>query len=221
MSVLAVLEQRAGADGLPQWNRMSFETLAAAQQIAGELNTTAAAAVLGHGIAELAGELARQHLAAVYAVEHELLRLYTADGYVTALRQLLERVKPGVVLFPHTYQVRDYLPKLATSLGRVAVSDAVSHRTDGSDLVLVRQLFQGKVHADVRFAGDAPHFASLQAGAYRADRLAAGSAPVETFAPRLSDGDIRTRPLELFRESERGVDLTTAAIIVSVGRGIQ
>ena len=53
MSMLAVMEQRAGA-----WNRMSLETLAAAQQMAGELGTTASAAVLGQGIAGLAGELA-------------------------------------------------------------------------------------------------------------------------------------------------------------------
>jgi len=221
MSVLAILEQRPGQDGKPAWNRMSFETLAAAQQIAGELATQASAAVVGRDLAGLAGELAGNQLAAVYAVEHELLRSYTPDGYVAALRQLLEKVKPLVVLFPHSYQVRDFLPKLATSLGKVAVSDAISHRLEGGQIVFVRQLFQGKVNVDVRFAGDAPHFASLQAGAYRADRAAPGSAPVETFTPEISAGDIRTRPLELFRESERGVDLTAAEMIVSVGRGIK
>jgi electron transfer flavoprotein alpha subunit len=221
MSVLAVLEQRPAQDGRAEWNRMSFETLAAAQQIAAELDTTAAAAAIGHGIGELARELAGRQLGAVYAVEHDLLREYTADGYVAALRQLIERVKPRVALFPHTYQVRDFLPKLATSLGRVAVSDAVAHRIEGGQLVLVRQLFQGKVNADIRFAGEAPYFASLQAGAYRADRAVEGSAPVESFAPQLVMADIRAKPLGLFRESERGVDLTAAEMIVSVGRGIK
>jgi electron transfer flavoprotein alpha subunit len=228
MSILVVLEQRPAQDGRAEWNRMSFETLAAAQQMAGELNTTASAAVVGHGIGDLARELTGLQLAAVYAVEHELLRQYTADGYALALRQLLERVKPLVVLFPHTYQVRDFLPKLAARMGRVAVSDAVSHRVDsidGGQVVLVRQLFQGKVNTDIRFVGDAPHFASLQAGAYRADRAvagrAAGSVAVESFAPQLAAADIRTKPGELFRESERGVDLTAAETIVSVGRGIK
>jgi electron transfer flavoprotein alpha subunit len=126
-----------------------------------------------------------------------------------------------VVLFPHTYQVRDFLPKLATSLGRVAVSDAVSHRIENGQVVLVRQLFQGKVNVDVRFVGDGPHFASLQAGAYRADQVAEGAATVETFAPRISPDQIRTRPQEPFRESQRAVDLGAAEIIVSVGRGIK
>jgi electron transfer flavoprotein alpha subunit len=125
------------------------------------------------------------------------------------------------VLFPQTYQVRDFLPKLATAHDRVAVSDVVSHRVDNGEVVLVRQLFQGKVSADVRWASGAPNFASLQAGAYRADRLAAGTAPVENFSPEIAAAAIRTKPGELFRESQRAVDLGAAEIIVSVGRGIK
>jgi electron transfer flavoprotein alpha subunit len=216
MSILVVMEQRAGS-----WNRMSFETLAAAQQLARELNTTASAAVLGQSTDGLTGELAQQQLEKIYAVEHDLLKDYTPDAYTLALRQLLAQAKPRLVLFPHTYQVRDFLPKLATSLGKVAVSDVVSHRIDNGQVVLVRQLFQGKVNADVRLAGAEPHFASLQAGAWRADHLSQGSAPVEKFVPQIAAGDVRTRPLELFRESQRAVDLGAAELIVAVGRGIK
>lgn len=216
MSILAVVEQRAG-----NWNRMSFETLSAAQQLAKELGTTASAAVVGQGIASLAGELGAKQLEKVYAVEHDLLKDYTPDGYTKALRQLVDQAKPTLVLFPHTYQVRDFLPKLATALGKVAVSDVVAHRVNEGQLVLVRQLFQGKVNSDIRFTSEGPNFASLQAGAYRADLLAEGTAPVETFTPNLSASDIRIKPLELFRESQRAVDLGAADIIVSVGRGIK
>lgn len=216
MSILVILEQREGA-----WHRMSFETLAAAQQVARELGTPVAAAVVGSGVEALAGELAGRQLDRVYAVEHDLLRDYTPEGYALALGQLVAQAAPAIVLFPHTYQVRDFLPKLATAMGRTAVSDVVAHRVENGQLVLVRQLFQGKINADVRFAGEPPFFASLQAGAYRADQVAAGSAPIEKFAPQLAAGDIRTRPQEWFRESGRAVDLGSAEIIVSVGRGIK
>jgi electron transfer flavoprotein alpha subunit len=216
MSILAVMEQRGGA-----WNRMSFETLAAAQQLAKELGSTASAAVVGDGVDGLAAELAAKQLEKVYAVENALLKDYTPDAYSIALRQLVEHAKPSVVIFPHSYQVRDFLPKLAASLGKVAVSDVIAHRVENGQVVLVRQLFQGKINADVRFAGEMPHFASLQAGAYRADQVAEGSAPVEKFTPQIQAADIRTKPLELFRESQRAVDLSAAGIIVSVGRGIR
>jgi electron transfer flavoprotein alpha subunit len=216
MSILAVLEQRSG-----QWNRMSFETLAAAQQLAKELGDTASAAVLGDGVEALAGELASKQLEKVYAVEHELLKDYTPDAYCAALGQLIDRFHPAVLLFPHTYQVRDFLPKLATSRNRVAVSDVIAHRVENGHAIVVRQLFQGKVNADVRFGGEFPHFASLQAGAYRADQVAEGTAAVEVFHPSILPGQIRTAPQELFRESQRAVDLGAADIIVSVGRGIK
>ena len=216
MSILVVMEQRGGT-----WNRMSWETLAAAQQMAGELGTTASAAVLGQGIEALAGELAGKKLEKVFVVEHELLQEYTPDAYASALRQLLAHAKPDYVIFPHTYQVRDFLPKVATSLGTVAVSDVVAHRVQDKSLVLVRQLFQGKVNSDVKFAGAAPHFASLQAGAYRGDLVSEGAAAVEKFAPQIAAGDVRTKPQDRFRESARAVDLTAAELIVAVGRGIK
>jgi len=216
MSILVVMEQRGGV-----WNRMSFETLAAAQQLAGELNTTVSAAVLGQPIDPLAADLAGKQLEKIYLVEHELLKEYTPDAYTSALRQLLAQVNPEYVLLPHTYQVRDFLPKLATALGTVAVSDVVAHRVEALALVLVRQMFQGKLNSDVRFTGAAPHFVSLQAGAYRADQLVEGSAAVEKFTPAIAAGDVRTRPLERFRESARAVDLSAAELIVAVGRGIK
>jgi electron transfer flavoprotein alpha subunit len=216
MSILVVAEQRGGA-----WSRMSWETVTAAQQIGKELGQPVEAAVVGKGIGPLAAELAAKQFAKVYAVEHELLDQYTPDGYSISLRQLTEKLNPYLTIFPHTYQVRDFAPKLATSLGRVLVSDAIGHRVEEGRLTLVRQLFQGKINSDIHFAGEPPYFASTQAGAYRADLAEAGSSPVETFTPSIAPGDIRTRPLELFRESARAVDLTAADIIVSVGRGIK
>src|SRR5207247_3164009 len=121
-SIIAIMEQRGG-----EWNRMTFEALAAAQQIARETGDTASAAVVGNGLDGLAGELAARQLEKVYAVERPLLAEYTADGYSAALAQFVAQAKPALVLFPHTYQVRAFLPKLATGLGKVPVSDAVSH----------------------------------------------------------------------------------------------
>ncbi len=216
MSVLVVMEQSGGA-----WHRMSLETLAAGQELAGALGRPVAAAVAGGDVGALASGLAGKKLDAVHAVEHELLANYTADGYTAALADLVRRVAPSLVLFPHTYQVRDFAPRLATRLGGVLISDVVRVRVDGAVPVFVRQLFQGKLNADFRATGPAPHFISIQAGAYRAENVVAGTAVVEVFHPALDPASIRGVPAEPFRESARAVDLTAAEIIVSVGRGIK
>jgi electron transfer flavoprotein alpha subunit len=168
--VLAVLEQRDG-----KLHKMALEALAAAQQIGEELGIPVFAAVVGSSAAAQA--LTGYQLEKIHSVEHELLKDYTPDGYSIALGQLIAKHRPQYVIFPHTYQVRDFAPKLAASLGRVLVSDVVSHRIDNGALVVVRQLFQGKINADVRFEGDAPYFASVQAGAFRADHETAGAFP--------------------------------------------
>lgn len=214
--VLVILEQRGGV-----WNRMSWETLAAGQQLAAQLDVGVSAAVAGHGIGGLAAELALKKLARAYDVSHDLLGSYTADGYTAALEQLVRHANPSFVLFPHTYQVRDFAPKLATRFSQVLISDTIGFRAESGSPVFVRQLFQGKLNADVKPGGAAPHFVSIQAGAFRADQLEAGSAPVENFQPTLSADVIRAKPLDPFRESARAVDLTAAEIIVSVGRGIK
>ena len=213
--ILVITEERGGV-----WNRMSFETLAAGQQLASELGQSASAAVPGQGSGALAAELASKKLDKVYAVDHELLNVYTADGFTAALEQLIRKVQPDYVLFPHTYQVRDFAPKLATRFQQVLVSDVIAIRNE-SGPVFVRQLFQGKLNADVKAGGTAPHFVSVQAGAFRAEQVQDGSAQVETFTPELNAAAIRSKPQPPFRESARAVDLTAAEIIVSVGRGIK
>jgi electron transfer flavoprotein alpha subunit len=214
-TVLVIMEQRYGT-----WNRMSFETLAAGQQLASGLGQTASAAIAGRDLNALTGEVASKKLDRVYAVEHDLLKEYTADGFAKALEELIRKVQPAFVLFPHTYQVRDFAPKLATRFNQALISDVVGIRNEGGP-VFVRQLFQGKLNADVKPGGPAPYFVSIQAGAFRAEQCEAGQAQWECFTPTLAASDIRQRPQEPFRESAGAVDLTAAEMIVAVGRGIK
>jgi electron transfer flavoprotein alpha subunit len=214
MSILAFLEQRNGA-----WNRTSFETLHAAQRAGAELKIPVIAAVLGEGIGDKATQLAAYEILKVIAVEHPLLAQYTADAYAAAAEQVIRSVSPRYVLFPHTYQVRDFAPKLAARFGKCLISDTVQIRAENDALVAARQLFQGKLNADIRAEEGA--FVSIQAGAFHAAEPANGSAQVEKFEVALTPEQIRSKPGEPFRESQRSVDLSSADLIVSVGRGIK
>jgi electron transfer flavoprotein alpha subunit len=218
MNILVITEQRDA-----KWNPASFETLTAAQQIAVDTKGRLAAAVIGKGVRALADELSAYALAEVLLIEHDLLEKYTPDGFTIALAQAIAQSKPDLVLMPHTYQVRDFAPKLAASLGRGMIGDCIGYRNENDKLIFVRQMFQGKTAADVTFAGPAPWFASFQASAFRGDQVLRGQAPapVTLVTVQLAPEQIRTKPLELFREAKQAVDLTQAPIIVSVGRGIK
>ncbi|MHB8541122.1 MAG: electron transfer flavoprotein subunit alpha/FixB family protein [Candidatus Acidiferrales bacterium] len=219
MKILLITEQREA-----KWNKVSFETLAAAQQIASEAKGSLSGVVIGQGVTALADELAGYQVEGVLLVENALLETYTPDGYAIALKQVIEQAKPDLVLFPHTYQVRDFAPKLAASLGKGMIGDCVGYRYESGKLIFVRQMFQGRTAADVVFQGDPPWIASFQAGAFRGDLAAkkqSGKAPVKSVSVELKPEQIRTKPLELFREAKQAVDLTQAPILVSIGRGIK
>ena len=219
MKILIITEQREG-----KWNKVSFETLAAAQQIAQQAKGSLSGVVIGKNVATLADELAAAQLDEVLLVEHDLLERYTPDGFSIALKQVISSAKPDLVLLPHTYQVRDFAPKLAASLGKGMIGDCIGYRYEGGKLVFVRQMFQGRTAADVVFVSDPPWVATFQAGAFRADLVAqrqGGKAPVKPALVELKPDQIRAKPLELFREAKQAVDLTQAPILVSIGRGIK
>ncbi len=218
MNILIITEQRGG-----KWNLACFETLVAAQQMAAQTGGHLAAVVIGKGVRALADELAAFKLDEVLLAEHDLLEHYTPDGFTVALRQVVGQAKPDLVLLPHTYQVRDFAPKLAASLGKGMIGDCIGYRHENGRLVFVRQMFQGRTAADVTFPGATPWFASFQAGAFRADLAARGAsaAPITAVSVELKPEQIRSKPLELFREAKQAVDLTQAPILVSIGRGIK
>jgi electron transfer flavoprotein alpha subunit len=214
--ILVVLEHGGG-----KWNRMSWEALAAAEKLSAQTGQAVSIAALGADFTELSPEAAGRKADRTWLVTHPLLRDYTPDGYITALEQLIRKLDPAYVVFPHTYQVRDYAPGLAARFQTVLVPDVIAIAGEGASPVFVRQLLQGKLNADYRAAGDAACFFSVQAGAFLTDALAPGQSALETFAPQLDPAQIRTQPEAPFRESAQTVDLGTAQVIVSVGRGIK
>jgi electron transfer flavoprotein alpha subunit len=216
--ILVVAEQRRGS-----LNKLSWETLVGAQQLSAAMGQKLCVAVMGKGVGALAEDFASKKLDEVWLIEHDLLADYTPDGYSLALQQVLKQMTPYLVLMPHTYQVREFLPKLATSLGRGVIGDCIAFRKDGDKLIFVRLMFQGKTNADVTFAGDPPYFATFQAGSFRTDQLATrtAKAPIKSISVSLDASQIRTKPLEFFQEAKQAVDLSQANVIVAVGRGIK
>jgi electron transfer flavoprotein alpha subunit len=218
--VLVVMEQTSSG----AWHRISREALAAGKRLALKLSVPCSAVVIGGAdeVATLAAELAGEGVVEVWAVESPLLAQYTADGFVAVLQQLFAEVKPAYVVFPHTYQVRDYAPALATRMGEVLLSDVIAFHVSDGKPTFTRQWMGGKLNAEYRHAGDGMCLLSVQSGSFPAEQgsASASTAEVKHFTPQLDAAQIRTKPGEPFREAARTVDLGSAQVIVSVGRGI-
>ena len=216
MTTLVVAEQRSG-----KLNRATWETIAAAQLLAGDGGVIVA--LPGSGVAAVARELAQARVQDVVTVEGAALEPYTADGYTSALQQAIEQLSPSAVLLPHTYQTRDFAPKLAARLERALVTDVIAIKRTGDGVAFVRPMFQGKLSADVVPLGPTPHFVTVQIGAFRADQavLGASPAPVRALSVTIDAAAIRQKAEAPFQEARQAVDLSQAERIVSVGRGIK
>jgi electron transfer flavoprotein alpha subunit len=213
--ILVIAEQQDGT-----LNRVTWEAVAAAQQLADGPITVAA---IGGGAASAATEISAASVDEVLTLEHPELARYTADGYTVAVEALTAALTPRYVVLAHTYQTRDFAPKLAARLDRAMVTDCIGFKAMENGQHFVRPMFQGKLNADVVLQGEGPWLVTCQIGAFRADAAKRGStpAPVRPFTAKLDLSGIRQRPEEPFREAQQAVDLSQAARIVAVGRGIK
>lgn len=216
--ILVVAEHQDGRIARATW-----EALAAGQKLAHDTGGTLSAAILGDGVSGLASELAATEVEEVLIAESPALKEYTADGYSLALQSILKDRPAQYVVFGHTYQVRDFAPKLAAALGGGFISDCLGYQVEDGRCIFTRQVFQGKFNADVEPDGEPPWLISFQAGAFRQDAVQRGAAAAK-ITPLTVDvpaANVRTQPSERFREAKQSVDLTQAEIIVAAGRGIK
>src|SRR5690606_31549731 len=167
----------------------------------------------------VANDIAGYDIEKVIVAKNAKLGQYSPDGYADALTEVIKSVNPQYVVMSHTYQARDFAPKVAARLGREVVGDCIRYRAEGGKLVLTRRSFLGKLDADVSLGGDAPYFVTFQSGAFRGDDAAKGSAAIEKVD--VGVGDIRMTSEEAFREAKAAVDLSKSNVIVAIGRGIK
>ncbi|MGH9381841.1 MAG: electron transfer flavoprotein subunit alpha/FixB family protein [Thermoanaerobaculia bacterium] len=217
--IWVVAQQRGG-----KLHRMSLETLAAAHVLASRVDGEVRGVVLSATPEPAAAELAAYALAGVLAVQHPALDPYTPGAFVAALESLIRDRQPNIVLFPHSYQSVDHVPRLAQALGGALIPEVTGFTgsPEGDDELLWRRpVLGGKLQATVRVTGgDTPVLATIQAGAFAASDAPRGSSDIETVD--LSHAQIAADREILGIEDVAGdqVDLGQAPIIVGVGRGV-
>jgi len=216
--ILVIAEQRDG-----RLNRASWESIAGAQQIGVALGEPIVVAIPGAGVDSVASELAAASVAEIVTLDSAVLASYTADGFTAALQAAIVELSPSLVVLPHTYQTRDFAPKLAARLDRAIITDVTGVKAGSGRAVFVRPMFQGKLTADVTAEGPTPHFVTFQIGAFRPDQAERGAtaAPVRALAVAVDPSVVRQKPEAPFQEARQAVDLSQAERIVSVGRGIK
>ena len=216
--ILVIAEQRGG-----ELNRATWEALVAAQQLAKRAGIAEIRIALAGDAASAARELANAGVGDILTVADPVLASYTPDGFVTALSQVVQGQAPMFVVLAHTYQARDFVPALAARLNAPLITDVTTIAGTADAPTFMRPMFQGKLAAEVKPVGSGPCVVTFQIGAFRAGQLQRGAraSSVTPIAVKVDAAAIRQVPEPPFQEAQRAVDLSQAAKIVAVGRGIK
>jgi electron transfer flavoprotein alpha subunit len=214
--ILVVVEHEDG-----KIRRSSFEALAAARALAAKHAGRTVAAVLGQSLAAAAQELATRGADDVIVIESPELARFTPDAYRLVLIDLVRELAPTWVLMSHSYLAQDVLPLVSAAFDAPVLSDCAGLELDGEQEVFLRQPYDAKLVARTIDTGPAPHFATLQSGAFSAEGLpSAHSGTVSTRQTTLDPSALRRKVSGVRSTGGKTVDLSSAEVIVSGGRGL-
>ena len=211
-NVLVVVERRDGS-----LRNVSFEVLNAAQQMTNGGEVTAV--VFGKGDSDEAQQLAQYGADNVYIVTNEELDEYSTDAFSQALTEVVQTIKPDVILVGHTAMGRDLAPRTAARLELGLISDCTGVEVDGEEITFIRPIYSGKLFQKKRVK-EGIIFASI-----RPNNIAIGEPDAQRTAnvteTQATITNIRTIIKDVVKKTTGKVDLTEAKIIVSGGRGVK
>ena len=215
MDILVVLEDLNG-----KIHRLSLEAIVGAQKLSASQNLNIAALAVGSNANELASAASKYNIDKVLKVTNDLVSDYSSDGYTEVVRQVIERDSPKYIFFGHTYQVRDYVPKLSAKLMKPFLADSIAFEVNGDSVVATKQMYNAKLLSKITVLKNPPYLVSFQSAAFNSDNIISGSAQIDECDISFDSSLIKTQSEEPFKESSEDLDLTSADLIVSVGRGI-
>jgi electron transfer flavoprotein alpha subunit len=198
----------------------TLEIIAAGRGLVERTGGAVRVVLLGHGVKELAGHLAGYSVD-VLVVDHPALSEYTGDGYVQALRSIVESMKPRFVLVAHTAQGYDLAPALAGVMDLPLVTNCLALQLDGERLVATRRILNEKVQEEFEITSGRPIVVTVRPGGIKAMGTARGMAQVTEASVSIDSSAVRIKFVRLERPETEDIDLAGADIIVSAGRGIQ
>lgn len=199
----------------------SWGALALGQNISEEMNCSLHLLVLGKEARPLAEQAGQKRADSVLLVQDEKLAGYDPDIHCAALRQILSEDQPYLLLMGHIYQNIDLAPKLSAAIQKGLVTDCIGYRREDGELIFVRQMFRNKINADIRIDSGHPWIVTVQAGTFNSDDLEEKNTPIVERSVELSSSQPRRKVIETIQGVKGKVDLSRAAIIIAVGRGIK
>ncbi len=212
--VWIVAELRDGA-----FRKVSYELASTARKLADQLGEEVAAVVLGAGVEASASQLGKYGVDKVYVADNAALEPYTTDAHAAAVAKVVKENDPSILLLAASAQGKDLSARLVGKLATGMASDCTDVRIDGGKLVAIRPMYAGKCYGEVVVSGT-PQMASLRPNVFPVVETAKAGEVVK-FDPALDAASLKTKVVEVQKDSSGVLDVSEANIIISGGRGMK
>ncbi len=207
MNTLVVLESSRGV-----LHRLSKEAIVAAQGMGGKVS----AIILGKDADTVVSGLANIKLEEILIVKNNFVDSYNADGYTEIISKVIQEESPKNIILGHTYQTRDFAPRLSARLNIPFIPDIIL----SSENRYTKQVLNAKLNASISCSTD-QKILSFQSAAFSEENLILGQNNIRLMDITIDNSLIRSTSEEPFQESAGDIDLESADVLVSVGRGIE
>ncbi|MGB8954107.1 MAG: electron transfer flavoprotein subunit alpha/FixB family protein [Tumebacillaceae bacterium] len=216
--VMIVIEQRAGAA-----KKVSWQLLGEGRTLADKLEVDLIALVIGDEVYHLAEEAIQYGADRVYLCDSPELKDYRTRPYSRVCLQVIEDVKPEIVLFGATATGRDLAGAIATHLptGLTADCTILDVEPHPSRLLMAsRPAFSEKMLATILCKQYRPQMATARAGVFEAlPRDASRQGKIIAVPSQMAEEEISAQVLR-FIEATDQLNLEEVEIIVAGGRGL-
>ena len=199
---------------------VTFEMLTKGREVSQKTNADLTSVLLGYNVKDFAKRLA-DHAKKVLVVDDARLENFNAETYQKVLSHLISERKPSLILIGHTAFGVDLAPSLATELNVPLATDCIDLNFEGGKLVVVRQVYGGKVNVEAALRKSESYIVTLRPATFEPQEAkAAGGKIIEIPSP-LSEDITYKRFIEYVQPPAGEVDITAADVIVATGRGIK
>ena len=132
------------------------------------------------------------------------------------VKQVIQSINPSIIIIGHTYQTRDFMPRVSARIDIPFIPDIIEVEQD----IYTKQVLNSKLNSSVSSLSDMK-ILSFQSACFSAEDILTGRSSSQNFDVDLDPSIVRSISEEPFQESAAEVDLESAELIVSVGRGIE
>lgn len=212
--ILVVVEHRKN-----EIRDITFEVLNLANEISKE-NKLDLYALLLEGEEKGLLDILRPLCNKVIKISNPILENYSPEAYIAAIKNAINAISPLIIMMGHTSFGMDLAPALSETLEMPLITDCIDVKIRDNRLHVSRQIYGGKIYSELLIRPYSTYMVTIRPGTF--EPIHGLNVSADIMEIQMPDIQVPTkrRFLDYVEEKIEDIDISSADVLVSIGRGI-